>query len=57
MKRFEEEYTGFMQQQLRGANGMRLEMLKKHGAGEKSCLSCYGRCSDRSTESFSSMRL
>ncbi len=35
---FEIAYRKFMQEQLRNASGMRLEMLKKHGAGEKKLL-------------------
>lgn len=35
---FEVEYQKFMQEQLREAGGTRLEMLKKHGAGERKLL-------------------
>ncbi len=38
MSRFEEEYAKFLASQMRQASGMRLEMLKKHGAGEKKLL-------------------
>lgn len=38
MSRFEEDYAKFLRQQMEQATGMRLEMLKKHGAGEKKLL-------------------
>ncbi|WP_027084947.1 MarR family transcriptional regulator [Cohnella panacarvi] len=35
---FEVEYQKFLQEQIRNASGMRLEMIKKHGVGEKKLL-------------------